>query len=95
VETAKVGKVENLVSDRFRPFPSEFHRPGPILRSARAAALAQLSGVEVGADPDLRNRCVLAEIRTMFPELQSEISDLRDRVKRLEESAGRTRRGRG
>jgi hypothetical protein len=30
----------------------------------------------------------------MLPEVQSEIDDLRERVKKLEESAGRTKRGR-
>jgi hypothetical protein len=30
----------------------------------------------------------------MSPQVQSEIADLRERVKKLEESAGRTRRGR-
>jgi hypothetical protein len=48
---------------------------------------------KIDPDSDLRT-AKLAEIRIMSPEVHTEIDELRRRVKRLEEAAGRTRRGR-
>ena len=93
-ETLAANKVGNLVSDLFRPFPSDISRSISHLTPSWAVAGPPRGVVGQALARDLRSPSNARGDRPMSLEIVSAIAELRERVQRLERLRTRSSRGR-